>query len=361
LLPVAALLLTAFLLSKPGVFEEKTIKGRDATVSYLINNSKADGTFTYLQTSQGKEDKLKNLYFRQLYAMLAIATEQKDNPNPELRKIHQLNLKSIKDSLKYRDDFAYINNSAEENILTETDLALLTLIASPDSVKYKKDIQKLGNFILRQQQMNGYINWSYPQKKENMLDQKDFAVQSFISGQSIAACSEAYRFLKNEKYLTCAQKAFTYYYSFLDKRFDPTFTSWLIIGTTGLSLVDTDNNYKKNINILTHKLSSHVLDGEFFSQSKELDTNTSEIGLFAEALEKGTHYGSYNKSEYEKLNQTATLGIATLLHNQITSSNKRLHGGISTSSGNSSVQLDNTTHAYFALKEYSMRKYTKIP
>ena len=355
LLPVAALLLTAFLLLQPNEFEKKTIKGRDATVSYLINNSKADGTFTYLQTSQGKENKLKNLYFRQLYAILAIATEQQENPNPELRKIHQLNLKSIKDSLKYQDDFAYINNSAEENILTETDLALLTLVASPYSTEYKNEIQKLANFILHQQQMNGYVMWSYPQKKENMLDQKDFAVQSFTAGQSIAACSRAYKFLKNEKYLICAQKAFDYYYSFLDKKFDPTLTSWLIIGTTGLSLSDISKDYKKELDILTHKLSSYVLNGEFFRQSKELDTNTSEIGLFVEALEKGTHYGSYNKSEYEKLNKTAMVGIVTLLHNQITSNNKRLHGGISISSGNSSVQLDNTTHAYFALKEYSKR------
>ena len=287
---------------------DNNIVAKNRIVSYLINNAKNDGTFTYLQTSRGQEDMSRNLYFRQLYGMLAVASALHANKSLELKKIHLRNIKSITNHLRYENNFAYIHNSAEENILTETNIALLTLATSPESGKYKKDIEKLANFILHQQGLNGYVLWTYPQKPESAYNQKDFTVQSFTAGQSILACAKAYELLKDEKYLTCARMAFTYYYPLLNKKFDPTLTAWLIIGTTGLSIVDTQNEYKKELHDLTMKLSSHVLDGQFFNQSKVLATNTSEIGLLVEALEKGMRHGSFSKSEYEKLKNIVTLG-----------------------------------------------------
>lgn len=50
---------------------DNNIVAKNRIVSYLINNAKNDGTFTYLQTSRGQEDMSRNLYFRQLYGMLA--------------------------------------------------------------------------------------------------------------------------------------------------------------------------------------------------------------------------------------------------------------------------------------------------
>lgn len=334
------------------------------TSTYLLNNAQDGDIVSYTLDARNGEQLYKESQTRQLLTAHGIANAANYLQDTALLDFHKRNIKYLKTLFKPAEKGTYIKSTEENGLINDTVFAVMTLIDSPYAAENKKEIADLGTFLLSMQKDDGTFFMLYPPAQNKLLNAEgEYNLQRFGSGEAALACIKLYTALKDKRYLTCSQKAYSAYYPQIKAKFHPSFGSWHTIAYAHLYEVDKQQKYIDAIRFMSQELikqqnQSRIDDKERGGFDMQSVWYASAEAVYTESL--GYAYRILKATypqDAERAKQANELGLKHLHSLQdISTKNKNIFGGIRSDEDIYEITVDNNGHTIIALMEYLTRE-----
>ncbi len=353
----------SYSIKRPLVNKEVVERSYHDAAYWLVNNQREDGSFVYRRNTNNYKTDDQDNSVRQILASHGLANAASHFDEDNIIKAHRKNLKYVSGLINKKKEFSFVQKHSNEAQLNETAFAIMTFIDSPFADKYKKKTKRLGKFLLHMQKDDGSFYMLYPLENNANLDpHKKDHIERFASGEAALACIYMYRFNDDPRYLECARRAYTYYFSKIKAKYQASYGSWHTIAYTHLYEVDQQEKYREAIRFMADRLMSlqntgsteNKIEGGFDAKQTWY---TSAEAVFTEALGYAANVHKEDMPEvaekYEKANR---LGIQNLRHFQFGIAEKKgVAGGIMTESRKNYIYVDNVGHSLMTFDEFLSR------
>ncbi|MBI2667753.1 terpene cyclase/mutase family protein [Candidatus Woesearchaeota archaeon] len=243
------------------------------------------------------------------------------------------------------DDFAYIKFNNEVNIGT-SGFIILAMLSSENPNKYKNEIEKLKNFIIRQQREDGSFKTYYLEEKED---------SEYYPGEALLALINLYEYDKNEEYLDVLNKALPYYMNYFDENPNVAMVTWHSQAYSKAFLITKNPEYAKYVFILNDWVTKRQ---NFGGDKLILGGYGSNPGISTSVYNEGVNDAFLVAKELNNEDKIKRYKLSIKLANQfllklqsMDKNNKNSFGGFGTNLNNPNQRIDHTQHSINSLRK----------
>lgn len=333
-------------------------------IDRLSNNVNNKWIFNYLYDTNTDSYVNKNNDIRQLLASRIIAYLSLENE--DTLKLHKKNLDFIF-KYWYKEDWeeAYIFLHNKSKIWANA-LFIRVLVYSPFFDIYKKEIDKLFNWIVSLQKENWMLLAWY--KKPN-YDYDENYLMYFYSWEVILSILELYEKTNEKKYLDFILKSQDYYYNeyinSIEKNYYPAYVPWHTFSLTKLYKITKDDKYLNAIFLMNDKLlelqetnKKSKYFGRFYQShlKKYWSPHTSSDAIYTESLLYA--YGLAKDKEDKKREKLYFKAINSSIDNLYflqykDKKNINTYWWIKINHNDNNIRVDNVAHLIDMLIKYN--------
>lgn len=181
-------------------------------LDYLARHQKPDFSFDYLVNSRTGYIHPEEQIVRQMVTAQGLANAAYFLGDETTLKLHAESMAYIENSLiRYAESSVFVETPGKTNSINATAFAALAVADSPLREKYRSWARPLAQFFLDIQRIDGSFPEVPPQLLDTATPEIKAALAGYTTGQSIAACAAMYEYFREEVFLNCAKRAFTFY------------------------------------------------------------------------------------------------------------------------------------------------------